>query len=236
MIVLGGGAGGTAAVNGSFAVLVMNVTTQAKVEDGTSGNGSSLSAAKGSVTVKATDTTDLNLNTGNANVGGAAAVGAAIEVAVYRNTVTAMIGNYNTVTAKSILVQAIADRDIQAAAVMASASGTASINGSILVLSIGAGTTDPDANKAETNGGGNSSDKASKEASERGQAAVNLGYGQKVNAEQGNQYVTEANGTISGLATDNKNLISGYFTSANVEDKTYAGIGDGGKTTQRMET
>lgn len=88
-----------------------------------SGNGSSLSAAKGSVTVKATDTTDLNLNTGNANVGGAAAVGAAIEVAVYRNTVTAMIGNYNTVTAKSILVQAIADRDIQAAAVMASASG-----------------------------------------------------------------------------------------------------------------
>lgn len=55
----------------------------------TSGNGSSLSAAKGSVTVKATDTTDLNLNTGNANVGGAAAVGAAIEVAVYRNTVTA---------------------------------------------------------------------------------------------------------------------------------------------------
>ena len=231
MIVLGGGAGGTAAVNGSFAVLVMNVTTQARVEDGTSGNGSSLSAAKGSVTVKATDTTDLNLNTGNANVGGAAAVGAAIEVAVYRNTVTAMIGNYNTVTAKSILVQAIADRDIQAAAVMASASGTASINGSILVLSIGAGTTDPDANKAETNGGGNSSDKASKEASERGQAAVNLGYGQKVNAEQGNQYVTEANGTISGLATDNKNLISGYFTSANVEDKTYAGIGDGGKTT-----
>ena len=231
MTVLGGGAGGTAAVNGSFAVLVMNVTTQAKVEDGTSGNGSSLSAAKGSVTVKATDTTDLNLNTGNVVGGGAAAVGAAIEVAVYRNTVTAMIGNYNTVTAKSILVQAIADRDIQAAAVMASASGTASINGSILVLSIGAGTTDPDANKAETNGGGNSSDKASKEASDRGQAAVNLGYGQKVNAEQGNQYVTEANGTISGLATDNKNLISGYFTSANVEDKTYAGIGDGGKTT-----
>ncbi len=231
MTVLGGGAGGTAAVNGSFAVLVMNVTTQAKVEDGTSGNGSSLSAAKGSVTVKATDTTDLNLNTGNVVGGGAAAVGAAIEVAVYRNTVTAMIGNYNTVTAKSILVQAIADRDIQAAAVMASASGTASINGSILVLSIGAGTTDSDANKAETNGGGNSSDKASKEASDRGQAAVNLGYGQKVNAEQGNQYVTEANGTISGLATDNKTLISGYFTSAKVEDKTYAGIGDGGKTT-----
>jgi hypothetical protein len=173
----------------------------------------------------------LNLNTGNVVGGGAAAVGAAIEVAVYRNTVTAMIGNYNTVTAKSILVQAIADRDIQAAAVMASASGTASINGSILVLSIGAGTTDSDANKAETNGGGNSSDKASKEASDRGQAAVNLGYGQKVNAEQGNQYVTEANGTISGLATDNKTLISGYFTSAKVEDKTYAGIGDGGKTT-----
>ena len=37
--------------------------------------------------------------------------------------------------------------------------------------------------------------------------------------------------TINGLKEENKSLISGYFTSASVDDKTYAGIGDGGSTT-----
>ena len=148
MTVIGAGAGGTAAVNGSFAVLVMNVTTQAIV-----GNGCTLKAENGTITVKAEDATSLNLKTGNVTVGGTAAIGAAIEVAIYRNTVTAMIGNNCTVLAKAILVQAASDRGITAKAVMAGAGGTASVNGSILVLSIGAATTDSDANKANTNGG-----------------------------------------------------------------------------------
>lgn len=227
MTVIGAGAGGTAAVNGSFAVLVMNVTTQAIV-----GNGCTLKAENGTITVKAEDATSLNLKTGNVTVGGTAAIGAAIEVAIYRNTVTAMIGNNCTVLAKAILVQAASDRGITAKAVMAGAGGTASVNGSILVLSIGAATADSDANKANTNGGGNSSDKASDEASKRGQAAVNHGYGQTVGAgDQNNQYVDEANSIITGLKEENKSLISGYFTSASVDDKTYAGIGDGGSTT-----
>ena len=229
MTVIGAGAGGTAAVNGSFAVLVMNVTTQAIV-----GNGCTLKAENGTITVKAEDATSLNLKTGNVTVGGTAAIGAAIEVAIYRNTVTAMIGNNCTVLAKAILVQAASDRGITAKAVMAGAGGTASVNGSILVLSIGAATTDSDANKANTNGGGNSSDKASDEASKRGQAAVNHGYGQTVGAgDQNNQYVDEANNIINGLKEENKSLISGYFTSASVDDKTYAGIGDGGSTTAK---
>ena len=130
MTVLGAGVGGTAAVNGSFAVLVMNVTTQAIV-----GNGCILNAANGTITGKAEDTTSLNLKTGNVTVGGTAAIGAAIEAAIYRNTVTAMIGDNCTVTAKAILVQATSDRGITAKAVMAGAGGTASVNGSILVLS-----------------------------------------------------------------------------------------------------
>lgn len=232
LTVFGVGGSGTAAVNGSFAVLVMNVTTQAQVSDSNLSAMGQLSAANGAVQILAEDKTKLKLNTGAVNASAAAAVGTAIEAAVYRNTVTAQIGNYNTVTGRSILVQAMADRNIQAAAVMASASGGATVNGSILILSIGAGTTDSDANNANTNGGGNSSDKASSEASGRGQAAVNHGYGQKVNAAQGNAYVNEANAIISGLATANGTLISGYFSnSANVTDKTYAGIGDNGTAT-----
>ena len=227
MTVLGAGVGGTAAVNGSFAVLVMNVTTQAIV-----GNGCILNAANGTITGKAEDTTSLNLKTGNVTVGGTAAIGAAIEAAIYRNTVTAMIGDNCTVTAKAILVQATSDRGITAKAVMAGAGGTASVNGSILVLSIGAATTDSDANNA--NGSGNSSSNASDEASKRGQAAVDHGYGQTVGAgNQGNQYVDEANSIINGLANDNKSLINGYFTSTSVDDKTYAGIGDNGSTTAK---
>ena len=62
---------------------------------------------------KQTDTTSLNLKTGNATCWRSCSNRSSDRsCAVYRNTVTAMIGNYNTVTAKSILVQAIADRDI----------------------------------------------------------------------------------------------------------------------------
>lgn len=138
MTVLGAGVSGSVGVSGSFAVLVMNVTTKALVESSSASNKGSLSAANGNVTVKAGDVTGLTLNTGGVAAGAAVGAGAAIETAVYRNTVTALIGNYNSVTARSILVQASADRTIKATAIMAGAGGSAAVNGSILVLSVGA--------------------------------------------------------------------------------------------------
>ena len=232
MTVLGAGVSGSVGVSGSFAVLVMNVTTKALVESSSASNKGSLSAANGNVTVKAGDVTDLTLNTGGAAAGAAVGAGAAIETAVYRNTVTALIGNYNSVTARSILVQASADRTIKATAIMAGAGGSAAVNGSILVLSVGAMPVDQDADNANTgSSAGGSSTNANREASARGDAALKYGYGQTVTTEQDNSYVTEVNGTLAGLSGQNQNLISGYLNSASVEDKTFAGIGNNGSTT-----
>ena len=232
MTVLGAGVSGSVGVSGSFAVLVMNVTTKALVESSSASNKGSLSAANGNVMVKAGDVTGLTLNTGGAAAGAAVGAGAAIETAVYRNTVTALIGNYNSVTARSILVQASADRTIKATAIMAGAGGSAAVNGSILVLSVGAMPVDQDADNANTgSSAGGSSTNANREASARGDAALKYGYGQTVTTEQDNSYVTEVNGTLAGLSGQNQNLISGYLNSASVEDKTFAGIGNNGSTT-----
>ena len=232
MTVLGAGVSGSVGVSGSFAVLVMNVTTKALVENSSASNKGSLSAANGNVMVKAGDVTGLTLNTGGVAAGAAVGAGAAIETAVYRNTVTALIGNYNSVTARSILVQASADRTIRATAIMAGAGGSAAVNGSILVLSVGAMPVDQDADNANTgSSAGGSSTNANREASARGDAAVKYGYGQTVTTEQDNSYVTEVNGTLAGLSGQNQNLISGYLNSRSVEDKTFAGIGNNGSTT-----
>ena len=232
MTVLGAGVSGSVGVSGSFAVLVMNVTTKALVESSSASNKGSLSAANGNVTVNAGDVTGLTLNTGGVAAGAAVGAGAAIETAVYRNTVTALIGNYNSVTARSILVQASADRTIKVTAIMAGAGGSAAVNGSILVLSVGAMPVDQDADNANTgSSAGGSSTNANREASVRGDAALKYGYGQTVTTEQDNSYVTEVNGTLAGLSGQNQNLISGYLNSASVEDKTFAGIGNNGSTT-----
>ena len=188
LTVAGAAGSGSASVAGSFAVLIMNVTTQSVVRDSNAAAKGSLTAA-GSVEISAADKTEFDLIVGGASFGGSAAVGAAIGTTVYRNTVTAMIGNNNVVTGKNIRVTAAADRNIRSSAVMAGVGGSASVNGSILIISVGAATTDQDADKANSNGGSNSSTNASSDAAKMGQSAVDAGYGQKIGAGSSNQYV-----------------------------------------------
>ena len=230
LTVAGAAGSGSASVAGSFAVLIMNVTTQSMVQDSNAAAKGSLTAA-GSVEISAADKTDFNLIVGGASFGGSAAVGAAIGTTVYRNTVTAMIGNNNIVAGKNIRVTAAADRNIRSSAVMAGVGGSAAVNGSILIISVGAATTDQDADKANSNGGSNSSTNASSDASKMGQSAMDAGYGQKIGAGSSNQYVDEVNNELAGLKYETSGLVSGYFNPANVSDKTYAGIGNGGSTT-----
>ena len=144
-----------------------------------------------------------------------------------------MIGNNNIVAGKNIRVTAAADRNIRSSAVMAGVGGSASVNGSILIISVGAATTDQDADKANSNGGSNSSTNASSDAAKMGQSAMDAGYGQKIGAGSSNQYVDEVNNQLAGLKYETSGLVSGYFNPANVSDKTYAGIGNGGSTTAK---
>lgn len=230
LTVAGAAGSGSASVAGSFAVLIMNVTTQSVVQDSNAAAKGSFTAA-GSVEISAADKTEFDLIVGGASFGGSAAVGAAIGTTVYRNTVTAMIGNNNIVVGKNIRVTAAADRNIRSSAVMAGVGGSASVNGSILIISVGAATTDQDADKANSNGGSNSSTNASSDAAKMGQSAVDAGYGQKIGAGSSNQYVDEVNNELAGLKYETSGLVSGYFNPVNVSDKTYAGIGNGGSTT-----
>lgn len=232
LTVAGAAGSGSASVAGSFAVLIMNVTTQSMVQDSNEAAKGSLTA-DGSVEISAADKTEFDLIVGGASFGGSAAVGAAIGTTVYRNTVTAMIGNNNVVTGKNIRVTAAADRNIRSSAVMAGVGGSASVNGSILIISVGAATTDQDADKANSNGGSNSSTNASSDAAKMGQSAVDAGYGQKIGAGSSNQYVDEVNNELAGLKYETSGLVRGYFNPANVSDKTYAGIGNGGSTTAK---
>lgn len=232
LTVAGAAGSGSASVAGSFAVLIMNVTTQSMVRDSNAAAKGSLTAA-GSVEISAADKTEFDLIVGGASFGGSAAVGAAIGTTVYRNTVTAMIGNNNIVVGKNIRVTAAADRNIRSSAVMAGVGGSASVNGSILIISVGAATTDQDADKANSNGGSNSSTNASSDAAKMGQSAVDAGYGQKIGAGSSNQYVDEVNNELAGLKYETSGLVSGYFNQTNVSDETYAGIGNGGSTTAK---
>lgn len=52
-------------------------------------------------------------------------------------------------------------------------------------------------------------------------------------AGSSNQYVDEVNNQLAGLKYETSGLVSGYFNPANVSDKTYAGIGNGGSTTAK---
>lgn len=232
LTVAGAAGSGSASVAGSFAVLIMNVTTQSVVQDSNAAAKGSFTAA-GSVEISAADKTEFDLIVGGASFGGSAAVGAAIGTTVYRNTVTAMIGNNNIVVGKNIRVTAAADRNIRSSAVMAGVGGSASVNGSILIISVGAATTDQDADKANSNGGSNSSTNASSDAAKMGQSAVDAGYGQKIGAGSSNQYVDEVNNELAGIKYETSGLVSGYFNQTNVSDETYAGIGNGGSTTAK---
>src|SRR5581483_2465882 len=98
-ISVGGGFGGTAAVNVQAAVPVINVTTKAFVADGTSSLDGEVVSAGGSVGVTADEAMTLNVIAGNISGGGSADVGAAVSVPVVSKETHAWIGNHAKVGA-----------------------------------------------------------------------------------------------------------------------------------------
>ena len=99
-IAVGGGFGGTAAVNVNAAVSVLSITTQAFVEHGLSSSDGAVLTADGNVRIAANEKLDLDLIAGNVSGSGTAAVGAAASVPVITKTTTAYIGDHARVTGK----------------------------------------------------------------------------------------------------------------------------------------
>ncbi|GAB3043216.1 hypothetical protein GCM10027052_26710 [Parafrigoribacterium mesophilum] len=93
-ISVGGGFGGTAAVNVNAGVSVITVNTTAYVEDGTSTADRADIAVSGSVRVAADDRLRLNVIAGNISGGGTAAVGAAVAVPVIAKHTRSYLGAF----------------------------------------------------------------------------------------------------------------------------------------------
>ena len=96
---VGGGFGGTASVNVNAAVPVIDVTTVARIVDGTSSLDGAVIRADGSVRISANEALTLNVVAGNISASGTAAVGAAVAVPVVTKNTHAYIGNFTVLTA-----------------------------------------------------------------------------------------------------------------------------------------
>ncbi|WP_159607251.1 hypothetical protein, partial [Agromyces humi] len=94
---VGGGFGGTAAVNVNAGVSVITVDTTAYVQDGTSAADRADLQVSGSVRVSADDRLRLNVIAGNISGGGTAAVGAAVGVPVVTKHTRAYLGAFSVV-------------------------------------------------------------------------------------------------------------------------------------------
>ena len=99
-IAVGGGFGGSAAVNVNAAVSVFSITTQAFVDHGAIAGDGAILTANGSVRIAADENLDLDLVAGNVSGSGSAAVGAGAAIPVITKTTTAFIGNHARVTGK----------------------------------------------------------------------------------------------------------------------------------------
>ena len=120
--------GGTAGVGGTLDVLVTLVKTSAFT-----GNNVAVYAA-GDVNVRAVDEYDLVAVVVTAAGSGTAAVGVTALVSVSFNTITAVIGETNTIVGKSFTLLASSNRDVVSTVATVAASGVAGVGVSLSVV------------------------------------------------------------------------------------------------------
>ncbi|MCR3920962.1 MAG: hypothetical protein NUK65_00375 [Firmicutes bacterium] len=216
-IVAGAGIAGYAA-SGSVFVLVLNSTTQAMA-------GSSVLLHAGQeLLIKAEDKSVVNGLAGGAAYGGSLGVGGAVDVILYRNTVTAGIGSFADVRAGFINIIAIADRTIIAKTAMLTA-GNGAVSGSVIVISVGAATDGENTSKALQTGDGSNNTVSQTQTDING--AMQKSQVNVVDNENNREHINKANAALLAVSIN----LGSFFTGLNVSDKTTAFIGSGGTTT-----
>ncbi len=140
MITVAGAGGGSAGVAGTISVNVVASTTEAGIGKYAKINQDSAvsDSSDQSVVVKATDTIIANSVGGAGAGGGAAGVGATINVLVAQNTTSAYIDNGATVDAKKdITVDASSDKYVNSATIAGAGGGAAGVAGAVSVIAVG---------------------------------------------------------------------------------------------------
>ena len=217
-ITVAGAGGGAAGVAGTISVNVVASTTEAGIGKHANVNqDSSITSAAQSVDVSAFDMIIANSVGGVGAGGGAAGVGATINVLVAQNTTSAYIDNEAKVDAsKNIKVDATSEKYVNSATVAGGGAGAAGVTGAVSIIAVGS-LFDDDAKSGL--GGSNTSDYAD---------------GQLNKSAVGNQMgsSTLASGAAGNLNSRSEKLAVGqYMDKAKAADiplkNTQAFIGDG---------
>jgi hypothetical protein len=143
-LAVSGAGGGAAGVAGAINVMVIGTTTQAYIGSFTRVNQNNPGGENQTVRVWAKDTVKMTGAGGSGSVSGIAGVGASVDVAVLRNTVTAYIGPSALVYAKrttsggNVDVRAESEKQVDSYVIAASGGLAAGIGGAVSVISIGA--------------------------------------------------------------------------------------------------
>jgi hypothetical protein len=212
------GAAGSAVVSasGSVVVLVLNITTQALI-------GNSVEVAAGEeLKIHGKDHSNINGLAGGAAIGGAAGAGGSVVTILYRNTVTAGVGNNGNIEAGYINIIAETDRGIETGAAMLSG-GLGAVSGSVIVISIGKATDDEDTSTALQ---GEESNTIEQSQADITGALNNSKIHMDSSNENNQEYINQVNEQIADVSIP----LAGFFTGDNIADKTTAFMGNGGTT------
>ena len=135
----GGATTGSAGIAAAATINIFYLTTTAYIADNAQINKTT--AANGSVTVRATNTTRINSVTGSIGIGlDGAGVGAGLDLLVLNKDTRAYIGSGASVDASSVLIEATSSEDILSIAGNAGVGSDAGIAGSASVQVINTGT------------------------------------------------------------------------------------------------
>ena len=137
------GVGSDVGIAFSAAVQVIELTTRAVIENGTSANDGASVMAGGSVTLAANDTFTTTMVAGAVGAAGTAGVGASNTTLVHNDIVEARVGDWSTVTTggNDLTVSATSSEELITIAAAGGAAGTVSVAGAAVVNVLNETTT-----------------------------------------------------------------------------------------------
>ena len=210
-------AGGGVGVAGALAVKVLKSETTAGIGKNAQINQAANGVIGQNVKVTASDDIALTGGSGSGAAGGFAGVGATADINIVRNTTAASVGDAAQVEASNdIVVEALAQKNVQAAATAAAGGGSAGIAGAVAVLSLGAKLD----SESQSNLGGGKSASYADEKIKQDQVSGQLGNSEHV---QMAKRTTAAQSASQSVASDMNS------TSTSSLDKTQAALGSGAK-------
>src|SRR5262249_12478236 len=139
-VAIAAGIGGIAGVAGAISVVSLSASATAAIIAGSVNQDDSYKNSTQDVKVLAKGNASVTDGIGSLALSGGAGVGAGVDVITIKDVVAAYIGDNSHVSAgRDITVEADGDKEFHSKAFSFAVSGSASLNGTVSVIGIGAG-------------------------------------------------------------------------------------------------